>query len=381
MSASNECNDADMRAPLPSRGRTAPGGQPPGGRQRQPGGLPGADATRMGRHDRGAQPLAPFIFRGPGEAAGARGHGGRSASDTGRACGAPAAALLPDPLPLAVRAACVPRWDSSRPSRSRSPRRSGALPSRGWEYRSASSAMRTSTGDLPYPVRRLRSRVLRDAAFVAARSDTAAQLVRSWGARGEVGLAPPAVPAWPSTPAARGERPFTVGYAGRLVESKGLMDLLAAVRDAGRAGGAAPDRRRRAEGAARGAADPRLGRPRPRRAQPRADGGRLRAARRARAAFAHHADVEGAVRSGDRRGAVVRGAGGGLGLRRDPLADRADRRRADLPGGRSRRARRRSWRRSGSIRSFARGWRRAGARRSRGCSRCPPRPMRSSACW
>jgi glycosyltransferase involved in cell wall biosynthesis len=27
------------------------------------------------------------------------------------------------------------------------------------------------------------------------------------------------------------ERPFTVGYAGRLVESKGLMDLLGAVRD------------------------------------------------------------------------------------------------------------------------------------------------------
>ncbi len=84
--------------------------------------------------------------------------------------------------------------------------------------------------DLPYPVRRLRSQVLRDAAFVAARSETAAQLARSWGACGEVGLAPPAVPAWPSTPAARGDRPFTVGYAGRLVESKGLVDLLAAVR-------------------------------------------------------------------------------------------------------------------------------------------------------
>jgi glycosyltransferase involved in cell wall biosynthesis len=82
---------------------------------------------------------------------------------------------------------------------------------------------------LPRPVRWQRSRVLRDAAFVAARSDTAGELARSWGARGEVSLAPPAVPNWESVPAA-GERPFTVGYAGRLVEEKGLVDLLAAVR-------------------------------------------------------------------------------------------------------------------------------------------------------
>jgi len=83
---------------------------------------------------------------------------------------------------------------------------------------------------LPLPVRLLRSRVLREATFVAARSQTAAQLARSWGARGEVGLAPPAVPAWTSTPTSSTERPFTIGYAGRLVESKGLKDLLAAVR-------------------------------------------------------------------------------------------------------------------------------------------------------
>lgn len=82
---------------------------------------------------------------------------------------------------------------------------------------------------LPGLVRRLRSRVLRDAAFVAARSDSAARLARAWGATGEIGLAPPAVPSWESVPVA-GEHPFTVGYAGRLVEEKGLMDLLAAVR-------------------------------------------------------------------------------------------------------------------------------------------------------
>ncbi len=82
---------------------------------------------------------------------------------------------------------------------------------------------------LPAPVRWLRSRVLREAAFVAARSQSAARLARAWGAAGEVELAPPAVPGWAVTPA-RSEHPFTVGYAGRLIESKGLMDLLAAVR-------------------------------------------------------------------------------------------------------------------------------------------------------
>ncbi|HWX75357.1 MAG TPA: glycosyltransferase family 4 protein [Solirubrobacteraceae bacterium] len=86
---------------------------------------------------------------------------------------------------------------------------------------------------LPRPVRALRARVLRDAAFVAARSESAAELARGWGARGEVALAPPALPTWePAAPPPRapGERPFTVGYAGRLTPSKGLFDLLAAVR-------------------------------------------------------------------------------------------------------------------------------------------------------
>jgi glycosyltransferase involved in cell wall biosynthesis len=82
---------------------------------------------------------------------------------------------------------------------------------------------------LPLPIRMLRSRVLRDAAFVAARSDSAGSLARAWGARGEVALAPHAVPSWQDVPAPH-ERPFTVGYAGRLVPSKGLLDLLAAVR-------------------------------------------------------------------------------------------------------------------------------------------------------
>ncbi len=110
---------------------------------------------------------------------------------------------------------------------------------------------------LPLPVRGLRARVLRRAAFVAARSDSAAGLARRWGARGEVALAPHAVPEWELAPSHgeanhhlsasatdatddpreawrpfkhEGLQPFTIGYAGRLVESKGLTDLLAAVR-------------------------------------------------------------------------------------------------------------------------------------------------------
>jgi glycosyltransferase involved in cell wall biosynthesis len=82
---------------------------------------------------------------------------------------------------------------------------------------------------LPAPVRRLRTGVLRRAAFVAARSDSAARLARAWGARGEVALAPHAVPAW-AAPPRPGREVFTVGYAGRLTASKGLDDLLAAVR-------------------------------------------------------------------------------------------------------------------------------------------------------
>jgi glycosyltransferase involved in cell wall biosynthesis len=83
---------------------------------------------------------------------------------------------------------------------------------------------------LPAPVRLMRSRVLREAAFVAARSDSAARLARAWGTQGEVELVPHAVPAWEHVPTGTAERPFTVGYAGRLVESKGLFDLLEAVR-------------------------------------------------------------------------------------------------------------------------------------------------------
>jgi glycosyltransferase involved in cell wall biosynthesis len=76
----------------------------------------------------------------------------------------------------------------------------------------------------------MRRSVLQRASFVAARSQTAANLVRFWGAQGKVAFVPHAVPDWKVDQSLRPERPFTIGYAGRLVPEKGLEDLLAAVR-------------------------------------------------------------------------------------------------------------------------------------------------------
>lgn len=86
--------------------------------------------------------------------------------------------------------------------------------------------------DRPLPVlaRAIRRRVLDHVAFVAARSPSAAELVRRWGFQGTIDVAPHAVPRWDAT-AGRNGRPFTVGYAGRLVPQKGVLDLAAALRD------------------------------------------------------------------------------------------------------------------------------------------------------
>lgn len=81
---------------------------------------------------------------------------------------------------------------------------------------------------LPPPVTAYRSWLLRRARFVAARSPTAARLTRKWGARSEILLLPHAVPQWPSTGPPESGRPFTVGYAGRLVPEKGVLDLVQA---------------------------------------------------------------------------------------------------------------------------------------------------------
>jgi UDP-glucose:(heptosyl)LPS alpha-1,3-glucosyltransferase len=82
---------------------------------------------------------------------------------------------------------------------------------------------------LPAAARVFRRLVLPRAAFVAARSDSAARLAAQWGARGDIRLIPHHVPEWPTRERPRHEA-FTVGYAGRLVGEKGLDSLVAAVR-------------------------------------------------------------------------------------------------------------------------------------------------------
>ena len=84
---------------------------------------------------------------------------------------------------------------------------------------------------LPVPARAWRAFVLRNAAFVAARSPRAGDLVREWGFRGAVALVPHALPEWePADAPASEDEPFTIGYAGRLVAEKGLLDLVEAAR-------------------------------------------------------------------------------------------------------------------------------------------------------
>jgi glycosyltransferase involved in cell wall biosynthesis len=82
---------------------------------------------------------------------------------------------------------------------------------------------------LPWPARLIRARVLADTSFVAARSPTASELVRRWGTDAHVSLIPHAVPRWPRVNRASNEV-FTVGFAGRLVEQKGVWDLIDACR-------------------------------------------------------------------------------------------------------------------------------------------------------
>lgn len=78
----------------------------------------------------------------------------------------------------------------------------------------------------PAPARAIRRVVLDRASFVAARSPAAAALVRRFGPRGEVGVARHGVV--PQEAIATKNGTFTVGYAGRLVEQKGVNDLVEA---------------------------------------------------------------------------------------------------------------------------------------------------------
>jgi glycosyltransferase involved in cell wall biosynthesis len=67
--------------------------------------------------------------------------------------------------------------------------------------------------------------------FLAARSPGAVDILRRYGAQSEIRIVPHTIPEWdlPARPRAEGAL-FTVGFAGRLTEAKGLRDLVRACR-------------------------------------------------------------------------------------------------------------------------------------------------------
>jgi glycosyltransferase involved in cell wall biosynthesis len=80
---------------------------------------------------------------------------------------------------------------------------------------------------LPAPVAYACRQVLEHASFVIARSPAAADLARHWGARQNVVVVPHSVGPHPARVPPDGA--FTVAFVGRLVEEKGIEDLLGAV--------------------------------------------------------------------------------------------------------------------------------------------------------
>jgi len=67
--------------------------------------------------------------------------------------------------------------------------------------------------------------------FFAARSPGGERMLRQWGARAEIGIVPHTLPEWePPERSRTNDELFTIGFAGRLIEAKGIRDLLAAVR-------------------------------------------------------------------------------------------------------------------------------------------------------
>lgn len=82
---------------------------------------------------------------------------------------------------------------------------------------------------LPLVARGTRRFVLETAAFVAVRSPSAADLIRRWGATLPTPLVPHPVAEW-EPPTAVERNGFTVGFAGRLVPEKGVLELVDAVR-------------------------------------------------------------------------------------------------------------------------------------------------------
>ncbi|MEM1108218.1 MAG: glycosyltransferase family 4 protein [Planctomycetota bacterium] len=92
---------------------------------------------------------------------------------------------------------------------------------------------------LPPPFRWFRSYTLKNADFVIGRSEEAVEVLRNHGYRGEAASVPNAVDAELFKPMDRqrcrsafgfSDQQFVVGYAGRLVEEKGLLNLLEAIK-------------------------------------------------------------------------------------------------------------------------------------------------------
>lgn len=65
--------------------------------------------------------------------------------------------------------------------------------------------------------------------FFAARSPGGQAILEQWGARGPIRIVPHTIPEWelPTRPPSKADD-FTIGFAGRLVSSKGIADLVAA---------------------------------------------------------------------------------------------------------------------------------------------------------
>ena len=194
---------------------------------------------------------------------------------------------------------------------------------------------------LPLPAQLLRAWTLRNAAFVAARSPKAKEMVERWGARGRVEVIPHAVPLWDTLPRPESSGVFTIGFAGRFVEEKGLRDLVSAAhRLTGQTRllltGNGP-MREELSGVARNGLEVEIV------SDISHDDMATAYARMdvLGVAVPHDAHLGRAVRPSPRRGALVWGPRDRLRLRRDPVGDQHDGRRSPVPRGRRRRARER----------------------------------------